>query len=91
MVKVEGTLAELSELFNNVDSVRRTKQSVKRVKTGAKVTKAVAKKGKQKLSSYNKFMKTELSKLKKAHPRMKQPARMKKAAAAWRKKKRGRK
>lgn len=42
----------------------------------------------RKLTAYNRFMKGELKRQKKAHPRMKQPAIMKRAAKAWRAKKR---
>jgi len=40
------------------------------------------------LTAHNRFMKKEMKSLKKKHPRMKQPAIMKKANVAWRKHKR---
>lgn len=42
----------------------------------------------RKPSAYNRFMKREMKSLRKKHPRMKQPQIMKKAARAWRAKKR---
>jgi hypothetical protein len=44
----------------------------------------------RKLTAHNRFMKKEMKSLKKKHPRMKQPAIMKKANVAWRKHKRSR-
>lgn len=46
------------------------------------------KRGPKKPSAYNRFMAKEMKKLRRKHPRMKQPAIMKKAAKAWRAKKR---
>ncbi len=43
----------------------------------------------RKQTAYNRFMKREMKALRRKHPRMKQPQIMKKAAAAWRRKKRG--
>ena len=60
-------------------------------KTTVRKAKPVAKKIKRAPSAYNRFMKTELRKLKKKHPRTAQTQLMKKAARAWRAKKRGRK
>ena len=45
-------------------------------------------KRKQKLNSYQRWMKTELPKLRRKHPRMKQPRLMEEAARIWRAKKR---
>jgi len=42
-------------------------------------------------TAYNRFMKTKMRSLRRKHPRMKQPQIMKKAAKAWRAKKRGKK
>ena len=42
----------------------------------------------RKPTAYNRFMKREMKSLRRKHPRMKQPQIMKKAAAAWRRKKR---
>jgi hypothetical protein len=43
----------------------------------------------RKITAYNRFMKKEMKALRRKHPRMKQPQIMKKAALAWRRKKRG--
>jgi len=45
----------------------------------------------RKLTAHNRFMKKEMRSLRRKHPRMKQTQIMKKANAAWRKKKRGKK
>lgn len=60
-------------------------------KTTVRKAKPVAKRAKRGMSAYNRFMKTELRRLKKKHPRTSQPQLMKKAARSWRAKKRGRK
>ena len=54
-----------------------------------KVAKQTKKAVKRKPSAYNLFMAKELKRLRKKHPRTAQPQLMKKAAAAWRKKKKG--
>jgi len=79
LVKVEGTLEELAELFQNV---KRT------VRTGRKVvrgTKSVAKKIKRKASPYQQEVGRQLKKLKKAHPRTKVTSLMKRAHRAAKK------
>lgn len=86
MVKVEGTLEELRALF-----VEGAKQEARKVAkaAGKKTVQKVVKKAKRAPSAYNKYMKKELARLKKAHPRMTHQARFKKAAKSW--KSRGRK
>ena len=82
LVKVEGSIAELKQLF--LESVKEeAKQTAK--KAGKKAVKKVVKTAKRAPSAYNKFMKKELKRLKKLHPRTKQSQLMKKAARAWRK------
>ena len=88
MVKVEGTLEELKALF--VESAKKeAKATAKRAGKSAvkKTVKAVTRAP----SAYNKYMKKELARLKKAHPRMTHQARFKKAAKSWKgsKKKKG--
>ncbi len=81
LVKVEGTIEEIARLFSEAPSPKKA--------SGKKVTKAVSsvkpKKANRKPSKYNLFMKKELKRLKKLHPRTKQSQLMKKAARAWRK------
>lgn len=90
MVKIEGTLEEIRAIF-----VEEAKTEAKRQakKAGKAVVKKAVKKAKRAPSAYNKYMKKELARLKKAHPRMSHQARFKKAAKAWKgkKKKGGRK
>ena len=92
MVKIEGTEEEIRSLFgvHNTSGTkkRRTAKSSKLATTGSK---AKSPKKKRQPSKYNLFMKKELPRLRKKHPRMKQPQLMKKAAAEWRKKNRGKK
>jgi hypothetical protein len=88
LVKVEGTLEELKALF--VESAKKeAKATAKRAGKSAvkKTVKAVTRAP----SAYNKYMKKELARLKKAHPRMTHQARFKKAAKSWKgsKKKKG--
>ena len=89
-MKVEGTLEELKALF--IESAKQeARQTAKRA--GKKAVKKVVKTVKRAPSAYNKYMKKELAKLKKAHPRMTHQARFKKAAKGWKSasKKKGRK
>ena len=90
MVKVEGTLEELKALFLE-GAKQEAKKTAKRA--GKKTVQKVVKKAKRAPSAYNKYMKKELARLKKAHPRMSHQARFKKAAKSWKgkKKKGGRK
>ena len=88
MVKVEGTLDELKALF--VEAAKQeARQTAKRA--GKKAVKKIVKKAKRAPSAYNKYMKKELARLKKAHPRMAHQARFKKAAKSWKRKKGGKK
>ena len=89
-MKVEGTLEELKALF--VESAIQEARSVAK-KAGKKAVKKTVKTVTRAPSAYNKYMKKELARLKKAHPRMKHQARFKKAAKSWKgaKKKGGKK
>ncbi len=89
-MKVEGTLDELKALF--IESAKQETRSQTR-KAGKAVVKKAVKTVKRAPSAYNKYMKKELAKLKKAHPRMTHQARFKKAAKSWKgaKKKGGKK
>jgi hypothetical protein len=89
-VKVEGTLDELKALF--VESAKQEARSTAK-RAGKKAVKKAVKTVKRAPSAYNKYMKKELAKLKKAHPRMTHQARFKKAAKGWKSasKKKGRK
>lgn len=89
-MKVEGTLEELKALF-----LEGAKEEAKKTakKAGKATVKKAVKKAKRAPSAYNKYMKKELARLKRAHPRMTHQARFKKAAKSWKgkKKKGGRK
>ena len=90
LVKVEGTLEELKALF--VESAKKeAKATAKRA--GKAAVKKTVKTATRAPSAYNKYMKKELARLKKAHPRMTHQARFKKAAKSWKgsKKKGGKK
>ena len=90
LVKIEGTLEEIRAIF-----VEEAKTEAKRQakKAGKAVVQKAVKKAKRAPSAYNKYMKKELARLKKAHPRMSHQTRFKKAAKSWKgtKKKGGRK
>jgi len=90
VVKIEGTLEEIRAIF-----VEEAKTEAKRQakKAGKAVVKKTVAKGKRAPSAYNRYMKKELARLKKAHPRMTHQARFKKAAKSWKgsKKKGGKK
>lgn len=90
MVKVEGTLEELKALF--VESAKQEARATAK-KAGKATVKKVVSTVKRAPSAYNKYMKKELVRLKKAHPRMTHQARFKKAAKSWKgsKKKGGKK
>ena len=89
-MKVEGTLEELKALF-----LEGAKEEAKKTakKAGKATVKKAVKKAKRAPSAYNKYMKKELARLNRAHPRMTHQARFKKAAKSWKgkKKKGGRK
>ena len=80
MVKIEGTLEEIRAIF-----VEEAKTEAKRQakKAGKAVVKKAVSKAKRAPSAYNRHMKKELKRLKKAHPRMTHKARFKKAAKSW--------
>ena len=84
MVKIEGTLDEIRAIF-----VEEAKTEAKRQakKAGKAVVKKAVSKAKRAPSAYNKYMKKELARLKRAHPRMTHQARFKKAAKSWKGKK----
>lgn len=87
MVKIEGTLEEIRAIF-----VEEAKTEAKRQakKAGKQVVQKAVKKAKRAPSAYNRYMKKELARLKRAHPRMTHQARFKKAAKSWKgKKKKG--
>lgn len=86
LVKIEGTLDEIRAIF-----VEEAKTEAKRQakKAGKAVVKKAVKKAKRAPSAYNRYMKRELARLKKAHPRMSHQARFKKAAKSWKGKKKG--
>jgi len=88
LVKVEGTLEELKALF--IESAKQEARSTAK-KAGKKAVKKAVKTVSRAPSAYNKYMKKELARLKKAHPRMTHQARFKKAAKSWKgsKKKKG--
>jgi len=86
LVKVEGTLEELKALF--IESAKQETRSQTR-KAGKAVVKKAVKTVKRAPSAYNKYMKKELARLKKAHPRMTHQARFKKAAKGWKRSKKG--
>lgn len=76
LVKIEGTLEELAELF---ESGRKTYRSAKKLKRAAA---PAAKKVKRKASAYSKEVGRQLKKLKKKHPRTPVSKLMKRAHAA---------
>jgi len=88
LVKVEGTIEEISRLFADAPGEPPTearKNSKNKSNTATPKTPQKKALNKRKPSKYNLFMKKELKRLKKAHPRTKQSQLMKKAARAWRK------
>jgi hypothetical protein len=80
LVKVEGTLEELAQLF-----AQGAKEEAKRTAkaAGKKTVQKAVKKAKRAPSAYNRYMKKKLAELKKKHPRMSHQVRFKKAAASW--------
>lgn len=89
LVKIEGTLEELKALFVE-SAVKEAKSTAK--KAGKTAVKSVVKTAtKRKPSDYNRFMKKELTRLKKLHPKTKHQQLFKKAAKAWSKSKKVRK
>lgn len=90
MVKVEGTLEELKALFLE-GAKQEAKVTAKRA--GRKAVKKAVKTAKRAPSAYNKYMKKELARLKRKHPKTSHQALFKRAAKSWKgsKKKGGKK
>jgi hypothetical protein len=86
LVKIEGTLEEIRALFVE-EAKKEAKATAKRA--GKAAVKKAVKTAKRAPSAYNKYMKKELARLKRAHPRMTHQARFKKAAKSWKGKKKG--
>lgn len=80
MVKVEGTLAELRELFVE-GAVQEAKKTAKTA--GKKSVQKAVKKAKRAPSAYNKYMKKKLAALKKKHPKTPHATLFKRAAKSW--------
>ena len=80
MVKVEGTLEELKALF--VESAKQEARSTAK-RAGKATVKKVVKKAKRAPSAYNKYMKKELARLKRKHPKTSHQALFKRAAKSW--------
>jgi hypothetical protein len=80
LVKVEGTLDELRALFVQGAKTQARKQSSRT--SGSNVVKKTVKQ-KRAPTAYQKHMKREIARLKKAHPRMKHQAIFKKASKSW--------
>jgi len=88
---------DVNEVIRLLEAVQKLESSgkaaVSDVKAVGQATRKVAKRAKKTAkrapSAYNLFMAKELKRLRKKHPRTAQPQLMKKAAAAWRKKKKG--
>jgi len=81
LVKVEGTIEEIARLFADAPGPKKAPSKRSPTTTAP----GTPKKATRKPSKYNLFMKKELKRLKKLHPRTKQSQLMKKAARAWRK------
>jgi len=81
LVKVEGTIEEIARLFADAPAPKKAPGK----RTTKTTTPSTPKKATRKPSKYNLFMKKELKRLKKLHPRTKQSQLMKKAARSWRK------
>ena len=80
MVKVEGTLDELRALFI-AGALSEAKRTASRA--GKKTVQAAVKKAKRAPSAYNKYMKKELARLKKKHPKTPHATLFKRAAKSW--------
>lgn len=88
---------DVNELIRLLEAIKDLeeagKSTVKAGKTVAKKGKAVAKKAKRAPSAYNQYMKKELARLRKKHPKTSHQVLFKRAAKGWNsaKKKGGRK
>lgn len=80
MVKIEGTLEEIREIFVE-EAKKEAKATAKRA--GKAVVKKAVKKAKRAPSAYNKYMKKELARLKKKHPKTSHQVLFKRAAKSW--------
>ena len=80
MVKIEGTLEEIRALFVE-EAKKEAKATAKRA--GKAVVKKAVKKAKRAPSAYNKYMKKELARLKKKHPKTSHQVLFKRAAKSW--------
>lgn len=80
MVKVEGTIEELKQLFLEGAKTEAKKQAKA---AGKKAVKATVKKAKRAPSAYNKYMKKELARLRKKHPKTPHATLFKRAAKSW--------
>lgn len=80
MVKVEGTIEELKQLFleGAKQEARKTAKAA-----GKKAVQKTVKKAKRAPSAYNKHMKKELARLKKKHPKTSHSVLFKRAAKSW--------
>lgn len=78
----------------DIDEVIRLLREIQELGDSARTTvrkaKPVVERAKRAPSAYNRFMKRELKRLRKLHPRTAQTQLMKKAAKGWRAQKRGR-
>ena len=90
LVKVEGTLEELKALF--IESAKQEARTTAK-KAGKKAVKKAVKTVSRAPSAYNKYMKRELARLKKKHPKTPHATLFKRAAKSWKgdKKKGGKK
>lgn len=79
-MKVEGTIEELKQLFLEGAKTEAKKQAKA---AGKKAVKATVKKAKRAPSAYNKYMKKELARLKKKHPKTPHSTLFKRAAKSW--------
>ena len=80
MVKIEGTLEEIRAIFVE-EAKKEAKATAKRA--GKAVVKKAVKKAKRAPSAYNKYMKKELARLKKKHPKTSHQVLFKRAAKSW--------
>ena len=80
MVKIEGTLEEIREMFAEGT---KTQAKIEAKKAGKAVVKKAVKVAKRAPSAYNKHMKKELARLKKKHPKTAHATLFKRAAKSW--------
>lgn len=80
LVKIEGTLEELRQLF--VEGAKQEAKSTAK-KAGKAAVKKTVKAAKRAPSAYNRYMKKELKRLKKLHPKTPHQTLFKRAAKSW--------